>query len=146
MSAKTCDVIFSTKMVTNLLQTSLIDIALLLYYISWSFFIHAYFKKIISHHRIWLRHDVCSIFFQFKAPKQSKGQCHPNQVQMESFHKGLEQYSKPYDLFLPIQHPNQPYEDNKEIFIQQLNISRSRTIGFDQIVLHMPCVIKVVNM
>ena len=55
---------------------------------------------------------MCAVsFFQFKAPKQSKGQCHPNQVQMESFHKGLEQYSKPYDLFPPIQHPNQPYED-----------------------------------
>ena len=95
----------------------------------------------------WILTLMCAVsFFQFKAPKQSKGQYHPNRVQMESFHKGLEQYSKPYDLFLPIQHPNQPYEDNKEIFIQQLNISRSRTIGFDQIVLHMPCVIKVVNM
>ena len=55
---------------------------------------------------------ICAIsFFQFKAPKQSKGQYHPNRVQREFFHKGLEQYSKPYDLFPPIQHPNQPYED-----------------------------------
>ena len=57
---------------------------------------------------------MCAVSsFQFKAPKQSKGQYHPNRVQREFFHIGLEQYSKPYDLFPPIPHPNQPCEDER---------------------------------